>query len=1015
MRLKTVFIAFMLIVLSMALPAIAQAGPIAQLTTDKASYPIGETVTITLTNVGDTPLFYAYKRSYSGISNSTGEWVVEPPFKWIAEAYPPLQPNQSMSSTWNQKYVVTDPLLNNAQVPPGEYTVWACHDYTYVSTSFTILEANQPPVADANGPYEMDVGEPLELDGSASYDPDEPADSIVAYEWDLNNDGDFGDASGPTPSIAAEHFDPGSDPFDGIIYYNDIPFTTGNFSSISLRVTDTFGETDEATTTLTINNNPPVANANGPYTIEQGSLLPIELDGTGSYDPDTPCDAIVKYEWDTDGDNQFDDGEGETFLVTWPELKGWGMSAPGEYDISLRVTDSFGATSPTTTTLTVKNVLPTVDPGGPYFGVEGSPLLFSAIASDPGEDPLTFKWDFQNDGTFEQTGQTAFYTFQDDYVGENLLCTHDYDPDPNRWVESFFDVYIQNVPPEVEPIADMTVKEGETVTLSTTFTDPGIEDTHTYTIDWKDGTVEEEAVEGGGGGGGAIVADHTYADNGVYTVTLTVEDDDDGSTTITTTVTVQNVTPTITYFDPGSDPFEGQVACVLAGFTDPGSADTHKARIIWGDGTPDSFFDVFVDIPIEGSHTYADNGVYTVTLTVEDDDGGTATITTTVTVQNVAPTISPIPPQTIDEGDTLTLTPIITDPGCLDTHTLTIDWDLDDEIPPESFFDVFIPIEHVYPDDGTFTVVLTVEDDDGEYTTCETAVTVQNVSPTVEAGPDQEVNEGDMVAISGSFTDPGLADTHQASIDWGDGYVESFFDVFLDVPIERSHTYDDNGVYIVTLRVTDDDGGVGEDVFTISVNNVSPTVSVNSVEQPNPEFVLPGDTLNLIGSLTDPGAVDTHTARLDWGDGTPESFFDVFASTFSATHAYTEPGIYTATLTVEDDDGGSATVTTVVTVISAQDVSEVIDESIQELPPEVFRNNADQRIDAFSDKFAEVIQLISTGQYQDAINKLQNDIRAKADGSLGGNPNNDWITDPAVQQRVCDMIDDLVAYLNTLL
>ncbi|WP_445475813.1 PKD domain-containing protein [Methanococcoides methylutens] len=55
--------------------------------------------------------------------------------------------------------------------------------------------ANQPPVADANGPYIGVVGLPITLDAAGSYDPD---GFIASWEWDIDGDGEFDDASGET-------------------------------------------------------------------------------------------------------------------------------------------------------------------------------------------------------------------------------------------------------------------------------------------------------------------------------------------------------------------------------------------------------------------------------------------------------------------------------------------------------------------------------------------------------------------------------------------------------------------------------------------------------------------------------------------------------------------------------------------------------------------------------------------------------------------------------------------------
>ncbi len=92
-----------------------------------------------------------------------------------------------------------------------------------------------------------------------------------------------------------------------------------------------------------------------------------------------------------------------------------------------------------------------------------------------------------------------------------------------------------------------------------------------------------------------------------------------------------------------------------------------------------------------------------------------------------------------------------------------------------------------------------------------------------------------------------------------------------------------------------------------------------------------------------------------------------------------------------------------------------LDEYIHSLPTDAFKNNPTNRKNAFSNKLDEVWDMIEAGEYEEAIDKLEQDIRAKADGSLGGNPSNDWVTDPDAQEDICELVDELISYLETLI
>jgi glucose/arabinose dehydrogenase len=138
----------------------------------------------------------------------------------------------------------------------------------------------------------------------------------------------------------------------------------------------------------TSQNRPPVAVVSATPTTGSAPLT-VAFDATGSSDPD-PADTLT-YAWDLDGDLAYDDSNAAKPTYTY-------MSA-GTFTVSLRVTDSHGATATTSTTVTVGNTAPTAVIDIPSAGTlwrVGDVIAFTGHATDTQDGALpssALSWD----------------------------------------------------------------------------------------------------------------------------------------------------------------------------------------------------------------------------------------------------------------------------------------------------------------------------------------------------------------------------------------------------------------------------------------------------------------------------------------------------------------------------------------------------------------------------------------------------------------------------------------------
>ena len=599
--------------------------------------------------------------------------------------------------------------------------------------------------------------------------------------------------------------------------------------------------------------------ANGPYSGTEPNAA-VALSAAGSI-PGYLA-TIVSYDWDCTNDGTYDlNTASATASCTYPDS--------GVYTVRLRVNNSLGATSTATSTVTITNVSPTITSFTvPAASNEGASINVTSAATDPAGalDPLTYTWSW-GDGSPNTVGANASHTFADN--GSYTVMLSVTDGDGGLTTQSRV-VTVANVAPTITVLTvPASGLPSVSVPMSATATDPGgVADPLTYTWVWGDGTPN---------GTGANPS-HSYAATASYTVQLTVTDGDGGSATQSATIVIGNLAPVITSAVVPGTGNEGASVSVSAAASD---LDPLTYTWAWGDGSPNT-------TGANTTHTFADNGTYTVTLTVTDG-ALSATATRSITVANVSPTIGTYTvPATSVEGSSISVNSAATDPaGSADTLTYT--WSWGDGSPNV----VGAAATHTYADQGTYTVGLTVVDEDGGSTSRSSSITVSNVAPTITSFTVPATgDEGSSMAVSGAATDPaGAADVLTYTWSWGDGSPNS-------TGANVSHTFADNGTYTVTLAVTDGDGGLVTQSRSVTVANVTPTITAMTV----PAESIPEDMVAMSSTATDPaGAADPLTYTWVWGDGTPDG------SGANPSHSYAASGTYTVTVTVTDGDGGSTT------------------------------------------------------------------------------------------------------------
>ncbi len=267
------------------------------------------------------------------------------------------------------------------------------------------------------------VNEKIIFNASSSYDPD---GNITKYKWDFG-DGNITEVEEPI-----------------ITHTYSI---SGNYT-VKLTVTDDKGMKSSIYRNITVRpviNQPPIANANGPYTGIEGQH--VEFNASLSYDPEG---VPLTYYWEF--------GDGETAVATQPTTSHV-YAQQGNYTVTLIVNDSVQNSTPSITYALINDT----EPKANFTANKTSgfaPLTVQFNDSSVSYDGIVkWEWDFDGDGVTDSNEQNPIYTY--DEAGTYTVSLTVYEADGDSDTETKED-YIT-----VTSAADTEPPTIESVTLDT--------------------------------------------------------------------------------------------------------------------------------------------------------------------------------------------------------------------------------------------------------------------------------------------------------------------------------------------------------------------------------------------------------------------------------------------------------------------------------------------------------------------------------------------------------------------
>jgi hypothetical protein len=624
----------------------------------------------------------------------------------------------------------------------------------------------------------------------------------------------------------------------------------------------------------------------------------------------------------------------------------------GNFKVGVSITDEGGSSTSASSTAAVSDALLSAS-GLTVNPIEGNTFI-GVVASFIDADPNGMASDYQ--ATIDWgDGTTSPGTIQvDPSGGFDVVGTHSFaeegttnvtvtiqDLGGNHTMTTANSTAVTGDAPLAAKGVIATATEGAvfsgtiaTFTDADEFANPG---DYVVTITWGDGTTDAGAVVANPGGGFLVTGTHTYTEEGSQSVSVTILDDGNSSASVTSTMIIGDAT-----LSASGTTVKGTEGASLTGpvatFSDANSfavASDFTATINWGDGistTGTVASDGSGGFVVTGSHTYAEDGNYSLMVTISDKGGAGTSASSSAQVADAALTAMGSPVSAVEGSAFSGVVATFTDAdpnGTASDFSAVITWGdghtSNGTITSNSNGGFSVSGVNTYAEEGPYTIGVQIKDAGGSSTNSSSTATVADASIQGTSVTISTIEGSSFTGTVATFVDSytaGQATDFSATISWGDGSNTPGSIIPLgngQYAVRGSHTYTDEGKFSVGVQISDSGKASASATSSANVTDAALSATVGSIS--TVEGTSFSGTVASFQDANSAANLADFSATISWGDGSssPGTITPNLSGGYlvSGSHIYNAEGAHSFSVTITDDGGATATVNGTASVAEA--------------------------------------------------------------------------------------------------